>query len=251
MTGQSSMRRSCAFMLSHIRFASVLSVCLTTVLSLPASAALIVDSLHYDGHVRINTTVGVEEHHLEANFTAPAFNIALPATNGPLTPPLLSANDLRITSVDFASPVFLDGDLFSRLSIWIQNTSGADSFEVFDNPLDTNLSNPVRLTLKLYLDDLADDQQLVVEHRYEAADGFLPFHAFNEIAPPIGRGSVSDPLILQLGLPASAVNGDVLNGPLKTHLYYGTDPVVPEPTSWMLALIGIAVASAVRRRRVK
>jgi len=250
MAGLISTRGSCASMLSNIRFMVVLGVGLAIAISSPASAALIVDSLHYDGHVRIGATLGVEEHHLETNLSAPAFNIALPATNAALPAPLLSANNLQITSLDLAALAVLDGEFLPRLTIWIQNTNPLDGFEVFDNPLNTSLPFPVRLNLKLYLEGLAANEQLVVHHRYEALNSIIPFNAFTEIAPPSGRGSSADPLILQLGLPASAVNFDFTNGWLKTQLYYDTERV-PEPTALVLALMSVAVASAVRRRPLK
>jgi hypothetical protein len=192
----------------------------------------------------------VEEHDVAAPFQAPAFNIPLPATNlAPLPAPLASPNNLKIEFVDVAPFSSLNGEILPRMTIKIVNSSTADLFEVFDNPLDTNLQYPIRLDLSLYLQELGLNEQLVVYHRYEASDDILPFAAFGEVAPPSGRGSLADPLRLQLGLPASAATGDFTNGDLKILLYYTSETAdIPEPAAWMLSLMGLGLVSMLRRR---
>jgi MYXO-CTERM domain-containing protein len=246
--GQFIARVSCASLVRNFRLVCF-GICSLLTLSATASGALIVDALNYDGHVKIGAVLAVEEHHKTANFTAPASNLPLPATNPPLPAGFQSANNLTITSVDLAPLAVLNGEIIPRMTIWIQNPSPADSFEVFDNPLNTGLTHPIRLDLSLYLEEIAANEQLVVHHRYEASDNIIPFASFAEVAPSTGRGSLADPLQLHLGLPASAATGDFTNGALKVLLFYETDSdVVPEPAAGLLALIGVALVGAIRRR---
>jgi hypothetical protein len=164
-----------------------------------------------------------------------------------LNAPFASPNNLTITFVDLV-PAPLNGEVLPRMTIWIQNPSPADNFDMFDNPLDLALQYPVRLDLRLYLEELAANEQLVVHHRFETIAGEFPFPAFGEVAPPTGRGSQADPLYLQLGLPASTVNDSAFNfGFVKTHLYYDTD-IIPEPTAALLGLFGFAISLTIRRR---
>lgn len=238
--------RSCAFMYDNFRQVCF-GICLALAIGTSASGALIVQSLGYDGSVRIDAAAAVEEHDVAAPFQALAFNIPLPATNA-LAAPFDPPHDLLITSVDSTPAAPLNGNLYPRMTIWIQNTNPLEDFDMFANPLDTTVPYPVRLDLSLYLDDLAPGKLLIVHPRYETIEEALPpFPAFAEIAPSTGRGSQSDPLLLHLGLPASAVDGDFNENWLKTHLYYETGDV-PEPSAALLALVGIAVASATRRR---
>ena len=62
-----------------------------------APAALIVDALSYNGSVRSGTATGVEKHDTTTNFPPPNAGIALPATNPPLTPPLVASKNLTMT----------------------------------------------------------------------------------------------------------------------------------------------------------
>jgi hypothetical protein len=212
-----------------------------------ASGALIVQTLDFDGYVKVNGSSAVEEHAVAAPFPPPTVNIPLPATNV-LNAPFASPNNLTITSVDLAAMAPLNGELLPRMTIWIQNPSAADNFDIFDNPLDLDLQYPVRLDLRLYLEELGADEQLVVHHRFETIAGEFPFPAFGEIAPPTGRGSQADPLYLQLGLPASTVGDSGFNfGFVKTHLYYDTD-IIPEPTAALLGLFGMVFGLTIRRR---
>jgi hypothetical protein len=234
-------------MIDRLRLAGF-GVCCVSLLSLcsSASGALIVQSLSYDGSVRVNASTAVEEHDVAAAFPQPVLNIPLPATNN-LNSPFDDPYDLMITAVDLSAGAPLNGDIFPRMTIWIKNPNPSDFFDMFANPLDLSVATPVRLELSLYLQDLAANEQLVVHHRYETVDGEFPFPPFVETAPSTGRGSQADPLRLYLGLPSGSVDEMFNFGFVKTHLYYDTD-IIPEPAAAVLMLIGIAFASLARRR---
>jgi hypothetical protein len=247
MSKSSHRRHCCAAGLSSFGL-PIGCALLSLVVSTTASADLIVQSVQYDGHVRSGATVGVEAHFQGTDFSAPAFNIPLPATNPPLPAPLASANNLQITSVDHLNMAPLGGELFPRLTIWIQNPNPADFFEVFDNTLDTTLPFPVQLEMFLYLEELAANEQLEIFPRFETTSTLPPFPSFPSVMTS-GRGSLADPLHLQLGLPASAVSGVFTNGALKIHLYYDRG-IVPEPATLALALFAFGpIAGAWRRNR--
>jgi hypothetical protein len=249
MSNLSHRRPGCAARLPYVRLIIGCAI-LSLVGSTTALADLIVQSVQYDGHVRSGAVVGVEEHFQGTDFSAPAFNIPLPATNPPLPAPLASANNLQITSVDHLNSAPLGGDVFPRLTIWIQNPNPADFFEVFDNTLDTTLPFPVQLEMFLYLEGLGATEQLEIFPRYETTSTLPPFPQFPSVMTS-GRGSLADPLHLQLGLPASAVSGVFTNGALKVHLYYDRDDnLVPEPATLVLALLTLGpLAAAWRRKR--
>jgi hypothetical protein len=63
-----------------------------------------------------------------------------------------------------------------------------------------------------------------------------------------GVGTQANPWRVQLGIQANLVN--VNNGFAKVHLYYKTGPLIPEPTTCAILLIGAAcLARTVARGR--
>ena len=200
-----------------------------------ASAALIVDALSYDGSVRSGMVAGVEEHSTTTNFPPPIAGIGLPATNPPLTAPLLASKNLTMTATTaqelFPSP---GGILYDTLIVQISSPTG----NVFANALDNTLPFPVQAELFVFSD--SPGMKAVINPANIGLENFeLP--PFSSPVPGSytvsGLGTAANPLHIQLGLSAAQV--DDQNGFLKLHLRY-TEMVVPEPTACMILLFGIA-----------
>lgn len=202
-----------------------------------ASADLILDSIRYDGHVRVGSTTGVEEHFRSEDIVSPEALEPLPATNPPLPGPLSPAFDLRVSVTDFQ-----DNDVVERAIIQISG-SGGGSGDIFANPLNGSLTHPVEFETFLYDDNLPSGDKLVVSG--------IEIESFDFSSPGTslisGAGSQANPLRIQLGLTANQV--DFRNGFVKVHLTFEVDPV-PEPASWALAIFGL-LAVAARRRALR
>lgn len=210
-----------------------------------ASAALIVDAIGYDGSVKNGMVTGVEEHETTTNFPPPSASIALPATNPPLTSPLLPSKNLTMTATTaqelFPSP---GGILYNTLIVQISSPTG----DVFANPLDTSLMFPVQA--EFYLFSNTPGMKAVVNPANIGIENFdLP--PFSSPAPGSytvsGLGTQANPLHIQLGLKASQV--DDQNGFVKFHLRY-SEMLVPEPSSFAVLVIGlVGLLQAARSRR--
>jgi hypothetical protein len=199
------------------------------------SAGLIVDALSYDGSVRNALTTGVEEHLTTTNFPPPIASIPLPATNPPLTAPLLASKNLTMTYTTavelFPSP---GGILYDTAIIQISSASG----NVFANSLDNTLTYPVQLEAFVFSDEAG--KKLVLDGANIGIENFdLP--PFQSPLPGsytiTGLGTQADPLHIQLGLTAAQV--DDQNGFVKLHLRF-SEMIVPEPAGCAMLLLGVA-----------
>ncbi len=224
------------------------ALCLALALSGSASAALIVSALDYDGHVRNGLVTGVEEHTASSTpFPPPNASIPLPATNPPLTPPLLASKNLTMTATTaqelFPSP---GGILYDTLIIQISAASG----NVFANTLDNMLALPVQVDLSVYSN--TPGMKTVLNPANIGIENFdLP--PFSSPLPgsytTSGLGTQANPLRIQLGLSASQV--DTQNGFVKLHLRFSEMVFVPEPASCVMLLMGLVclAGSAARGQR--
>ena len=212
-----------------------------------ASAALIVDSLGYDGHVRNGATIGVETHFTGTDFPPPGAGIGLPATNPPLTAPLLASKNLTMTattaSEQFPVP---GGPVYSTLIVQISSPTG----NVFANALDNTLTYPVQADLMLYsntpgMKAVLDPANIGIEN-FNLPPFASPLPGSYTVS---GLGTQANPLHITLGLTAGQV--DDQNGFVKLHLRYGEMVFVPEPSTCLLLLAGVAglVQTAGRRNR--
>lgn len=202
----------------------------------PASAALIADSLHYDGLVRSGATTGVEAHfkNFSPDLAPPVGFDTLPADNT-LINGLTPGNSLTIGITEAA--------LHSIITI---NRAGTGN--IFNNQLDSNIPLPVLFDGLFYSNAIAANQKLVINSlqiEEIPAEGVPPFPAPGP-ATYTGKGTQADPLRIQFGIPANLVESR--NGAAKIHLLYSF-MTVPEPSSVALAMLGLVTFAGLGRRR--
>jgi hypothetical protein len=217
----------------------------------PVSAALILDTLRYDGQVRTGATTGTEKHFADfmPDVEPPAGTGALPADNSMLPGALLDGNDLSVTLTE-ASDVFMGQPVeHSILTI-----AAPTSLRIFNNDLDSNIPLPVEFDGVFYSDDLDPGEKVSVKGIGIENFGVPPWPApGSQLITGVGDptkplGSPLNPMRVQLGIAADQVD-DFRYGFVKINLYYMTMPV-PEPTTFGLVLLGIVgLAGAVRSRR--
>jgi hypothetical protein len=223
---------------------AIIAICGSLLLSESASAALIVDAINYNGHVRNGLVTGVEAHGTSTDFPPPAAAIPLPATNPALPASLLPSKNLSMTATNtiqqFPVP---GGPLYDTLIVQISASSG----DVFANALDNTLTYPVQAELFLYSN--SPGMKAVLNPAIIGIENFnfpfdVPLPGSYSVS---GLGTQANPLHVQLGLTASQV--DDQNGFVKLHLRYG-EMLVPEPATIAILAWGIAFFScnSIRRR---
>ena len=214
-----------------------------------ASAALIVNSVRYDGQVRSAGGVQGEELHFTNNdfppLTAPMHLVPAVAPDPPA--PLAATKDLMVFAFTQLPSVNLNGQFYPRSELWLTAATGGN---LFANPLDTTLSvPPVELELEVYDPNLPALEKLIFE--YIGVVGTLETDPTTAPATVMtsGRGSQDDPLLVTLGLNANQVNLSGVRGQVKVQFYLDT-MVIPEPASAALAGLGCLglVGVALRRR---
>jgi hypothetical protein len=183
--------------------------------SQPARGDLVFDSVRYDGSVRSGATSGVERHFTDTNYYlggGDVFDVPLPAVGAFPLSPLLDPFDLLMDFVDLPNAPY-QGELLGRTTVWITNQT--ISGNIFANTLDSNETHPVEFEAYLYDDELGPQETVIV---YPIVENF----AFPYLPPSIssitGRGSMNDPLHIQLQMTASELA--FRNGFAKIHLYY-------------------------------
>jgi len=214
----------------------------------PASASLILDSLHYDGDVRNGATVGIEKHFADfsPDVAPPAGFGDLPADNSMLPNPLVDGAALTAGITEFLDA--LDGEVLQHSIVTINRAGVGD---IFNNALDSNIALPVNFDGLFYSNSIGANQKVAiaaVQIEQIPAAGTPPFPAPGSQVFS-GKGTQADPLRVQLGIAASQVASR--NGAVKIHLYHSLmrAPEIPEPTSAILALVGVVGLASVTRRR--
>lgn len=229
---------------TYLYWFSVGALCIAMGLASSASAALIGVSVSYDGSVKVGTTTGVEEHDLAPIF--PPNPTVMPVTNPPLPASLQPARQLSASMTEFLDAFM--GMFVQHVVITLQGQGGGSN-NAFVNPIDTALPFPVQFDGSFYSNNLAANQMLMLAGSgIEDGNDISPFPVPGSVMVS-GVGTQAQPWRVQLGIQASLVN--VNNGFAKVHLYYKTGPLVPEPTTCVMLLIGVAcwARTAARGRR--
>lgn len=239
---------ACAMNLSRLRmiFAAVLGIACSSA----ASASLIFDSIRYDGRVRSGTTTGIEKHSTTVDLDNHSAG-TLPADNSMLPPPLLNGNNL--TTILSETIGFYNGQTVRHA---ILNIGASGALFIFNNTLDLMLPLPVEFDAIVYSDSLAPDEAIGFKHigvenlpifpgpPYPAPGSQLITGVGN---PSLPLGSPGNPMRIQLGIAANQVD-DYRYGFIKLNFYYN-EVEIPEPSTWVLTLFGIAGAAAARRQK--
>jgi hypothetical protein len=229
-------RNMFAFVGPHVARRLALVTAAVLLAAAPASAALIVDSLHYDGIVRSGGTSGVEAHfkNFVPDLAPPVGFDTLPADNT-LINGLTPGNNLTIGITEAA--------LHSIITI---NRAGTG--DIFNNQLDGTIPLPVLFDGLFYSNNIDADEKIVVSGvtiEEIPAEGVPPFPSPGP-ATYTGKGTQANPLRIQFGIPANLVESR--NGAAKIHIFYSLMQI-PEPTSAGLALLGLLGVATFGRRR--
>jgi hypothetical protein len=206
---------------------------------------LIIDSVRYDGSVRSGMTTGVERHFTDVNYDlgdADIFDAPLPAVAAFPPAPLLAPFNLLMDFVDLPNAPY-QGDFLDRTTIWITNQSFNGN--IFANTLDSNDTHPVEFEAFLY-DDEIDPNSLESLVVHPIVENFALPHLPPSISSITGRGTINNPLHIQLQMTASELA--FRNGFIKLHLYFERG-VVPEPSTFLLTLLGFATLSTALARQ--
>jgi PEP-CTERM motif len=207
-----------------------------------ASAALICDTLEYDGHVKSGAATGVEKHGLAPVSPSTVFDLStppntadfftLPVTNGPLTAPLLAAHALDGSSAtEFASA--FNGQPAQQVVITLQQSNALG--QAFINGLDPGIALPILFDGTFHT-SVAGQKIDLVHIGIESIPAInLPPFSDPGSSTITGLGTAANPLHIQLGLSASEVESH--NGVAKVHLWYTTSNV-PEPATWLMLMTG-------------
>lgn len=215
---------------------------LSLALANSASAALIGVSLSYDGSVKSGITTGVEAHDLAPIF--PPNPGMVPATNPPLPAPLAPAKTLSATITELDNDFFMGMPVRHAIILISGTTTGSAPFA---NPIDAALPYPVQFDASFYSSVAIPPGQMIALAGTGLEDGNdgLPFPTSPDVSTS-GIGTQANPWNVHIGIPANLVS--VNNGHVKVHLYYKFGPLIPEPATCLMMLVGTAGLACVRRR---
>jgi hypothetical protein len=237
-------RHQCIHFAVRRSFAAVGIFSALLIFATSASATLIGDSIEYDGHVKSGAATGVEQYKAAPAF--PPITFSLPHVNAALTAPL-SSNASKVLSG--SETEFLDafgGNNAQHVVITIQATNTTDN--TFLNPLDPGIALPI-LFDGLFHTSVAGKKVDIVHVGIEdiPASDAPPFDAPGSTTIT-GLGTAANPLHVQLGISAAQVATN--RGAIKVHLYYTTSTApVPEPSTCVMLLTGVACLFGIRARR--
>jgi hypothetical protein len=212
-----------------------------------ASAALIFNSVRFDVNVRSGSTTDVEEHFTNDDFPPvnqiPGSNYhSLPAINANLAGSLQDTSDLRMQLVNNNGNPVAD----NLSTIWITSNTGL----IVNNPIDTTIALPITFETVLYDNALAADEKLVFPaFKYEPP---VPFPNVESVVVSDNRGSQDDPITVTLKFEVGSGHIPLpIGNVLKIHFYWERMdlPIVPEPSTALLALVGLVGTAGVVRRR--
>lgn len=209
-----------------------------------ASAALIFNSVRFDVNVRSGATADVEEHFTSDDFP-PTNGVpggdyhSLPAINANLAGSLQDTSNLRLLLLE------LNGNPVAEnlATVWISSSTGV----IVNNPIDNTVPLPITFEAVVYDDELGPLEKLV----FPAFTYEVPTPAPNVESAVVSdnRGSEDDPITVTLKIAVGSGHFPLpIGNLLKVQMYWERE-LVPEPSTALLTMFGLAGLTGLARRR--